>query len=161
MLHALNAFPPITTADQVSFKTPRLYSFNRETNTQVLEDFPDTLDLKAALVEPVNDGLSQALATSIGRALGFWLRSFHTWSSMPDQSELRKHVWGNEPMRKLKYRITYDAFVKVVESFLDIPEGYQETLASVKEMATQEFDRAANDKEEDWGIIQGDFWSGK
>lgn len=67
MLNALENFP--CTASIV--KVPRLYLFNRETNTQVIEDIAGFVDLKTVFMSPTaNDVLSQCLATFIGRALG-------------------------------------------------------------------------------------------
>lgn len=162
MLNALNNFPSTNITDQVSLKAPRLYLFNRETNTQVLEDFPEALNLKSILVSPTaNSILSQSFATSIGHTLGSWLRSFHTWASAPAQADLRKEIEKNEPMRKLKYLVTYDSFIQVVEKFPEILEGSRKTLEDVKDMATKEFERTVGEAGEDWGIIHGDFWTGK
>lgn len=162
MLHAMNKYSP-TTTDHISVKTPHLYLFNPEMNIQVIEDFQDTLDLETMLVTLHETKIpSQSIVKSVNRALGAWLRSFHTWTSAPQQSGLRSEVWKNEPMRKLKLRITYDVFLKVVENFPDILESHQETLEEVREMGVKEFEREpSEDADEDWGIIHGDFWSGK
>jgi hypothetical protein len=93
MLNALNDFPSITTADKVSIKAPHLYLFISETNTQVIEDVPDAVDVKSIFTSPTaNSLLNHSLATSIGHALGFWLRSFHTWASAPAQADLRREI---------------------------------------------------------------------
>ncbi len=161
MLKALNTFS--YTGSIV--KAPHLYLFNRETNTQVLEDFPGAIDLKTVLVSTAaTDTLSQPIATSIGRALGSWLRSFHSWASAPSQEGLRREIWENEPMRQLKYQISYDCFIEVVEGFPEILGDGKKVLEEVKEMAAREFQNRAGDggtKGEEWGIIHGDFWSGK
>lgn len=65
-------------------------------------------------------------------------------------------------MRKLKYLITYDSFIEVVEQFPEILGGNKKTLENVKDMAAKEFQKMARDmRAEDWGIIHGDFWTGK
>lgn len=158
-IHAQKNFPYTATI----VKVPHLYLFNQETNTQVLEDIAGAVDLETILVSPtVNDTLSQSLSTSIGRALGSWLRSFHNWISAPSQVDLRIEIGENEPMRKLKYLITYDSFIEVVEQFPEILGGNKKTLENVKDMAAKEFQKMARDmRAEDWGIIHGDFWTGK
>jgi ATP-dependent helicase/DNAse subunit B len=158
MLNALENFS--YTASIV--KVPRLYLFNRETNTQVIEDVAGVVDLKTVFMSPTaNDVLSQSLATSIGRALGSWLRSYHSWTSSPSQA-YRAEIGDNEAMRKLKYLITYDSFIKVLEQFPDVLGDHKKTLEDVKDIATKGFEKTASDEHgEEWGIIHGDFWTGK
>lgn len=159
MLNALKYFP--YTASLV--KVPYLYLFSRETNTQVLEDIPGVVDLKTILTSPTaNAVLSQSRATSIGRALGSWLRAFHSWTSVPSQANLRAEIGDNEPMRKLKYLITYDSFTGVLEQFPEVLEDYKKSLEDVKDLATVEFQKTGSgEQREEWGCIHGDFWSGK
>lgn len=156
---------------------PHLYLFDRETNTQVLEDIPGVVDLKTLFVLSSPDAsdvlLSRPLATSVGRALGSWLRAFHAWASAPAQRHhlLRARsaeVGTNEPMRELKYRITYDSFIGVLEQFPDVlrVDHHREALLlqEVKNMALKEFEKTESDDgdgSEDWGLIHGDLWTGK
>ena len=125
MLNSLSSFP--YTASNV--KVPHLYLFDRETNTQILEDIRGVVDLKTIFLSPTaNDILFHSLATSIGRALGSWHRSYHSWVSAPSQTELRADIGHNEPMRKLKYLITYDSFIKVLDPIPGDNRGSQEDL---------------------------------
>lgn len=65
-------------------------------------------------------------------------------------------------MRKLKYLITYDAFIGNLEQFPDVLQDYKQVLNDLKLMASKEFEKTAGDGEgEEWGIIHGDFWTGK
>lgn len=146
-----------------SVKVPHLFMFDSETNTQVIEDFPSAVDLQTVLISPtINNTLSEVLSTSIGRALGLWLRYFHNWTSAPLQADLRAKIEGNEAMRKLKYLISYETFVQVLEQFPEILAGNREIMEKVKNMAAKEFQKTAEDGPgEDWGVIHGDFWSGK
>lgn len=159
MLHALNDFPSSTTV----VKAPRFHLFIRDANIQVLEDFPAAVDLKNLFVSPTaNSVLTAPVGESIGRDVGTWLRSFHDWSFSPKSG--LKAVGDNEPMRKLKFAITYDSFLKVLENnFPDLLEGHRPTLEQVKDAATKEFERISGDENgsEDWGLIHGDFWTGK
>jgi hypothetical protein len=159
MLNALNNF--LYTASVV--RVPHLYLFDRDTSTQVIEDIPGVVDLKTVLVSPTaNNVLSQSLATSIGRALGSWLRAYHSWTSESVQADLRAAVGCNELMRLLKYHISYATFIKVLEQFPDVLKDHKKTLEDVKAMARKEFEKAPSyEQGEEWGIIHGDFWSGK
>ncbi|KAJ9133285.1 Kinase-like domain-containing protein [Pleurostoma richardsiae] len=158
MLDALGSFSPAN----VSVKTPRLYLFDGEMKTQVLEDVPNAVDLTSILTSPEDSRLlAHPIATFIGRKLGSWLRAFHAWSSAPEQAALRADIAQNEPMRKLKYQITYNAFVEVLENFPEILERDKATLQDVKYMAMEEFKQLAEfDMGENCGIIHGDFWAG-
>lgn len=160
MLYALNDFRSSTTA---AVKSPKLHLFIRDANIQVLEDSPSAVDLKTYFVSPTaNDVLPAPVAASIGRDVGAWLRSFHEWSFSP-KSGLRD-LGDNEPMRKLKYAITYDSFLKVLgNSFPELLEGHRETLEQVKAAATKEFEKTSKEESwgKDWGFIHGDFWTGK
>lgn len=51
MLNALDSFPP-TTVYSISLRTPHVYQFDHKTNTQILEDLSDTIDIKTVLESP-------------------------------------------------------------------------------------------------------------
>ncbi|RWA07377.1 hypothetical protein EKO27_g7716 [Xylaria grammica] len=158
MLDALNDFP----SGVVGVKAPRLYLFIHDTNIQVLEDFPTAVDLKSLFVSPTrNSILTAPVAATVGYSIGAWLRSFHDWS-MSSNAKLRD-VGNNEPMRKLKYAITYDSHLSVLENnFPALLEGHRSALEQVKDAATKEFAKRSKDGDEDknWGLIHGDFWTG-
>jgi hypothetical protein len=55
-------------------KPPRLYLFNRESNTQVLENCLGYIDLKSIIGTPrKNEMVTLQVAVSIRRRLGSWL----------------------------------------------------------------------------------------
>lgn len=164
MLCALADFSGIATTTKTVIKTPRLYLFKREAKVQILEDCPNTTDLKTVLVSPgVHKALPDASLASIGRDLGSWLRSFHTWTSAPQQASLRATMGRNEGMRRLKRLITYDSFLGILELYPQLVEDHQDTLRSVKEAMIAEFDidKPPMDGDENWGLIHADFWTGK
>lgn len=164
MLNALDTFAPTNLPNRFSVKTPHVYLFDRETNTQLHEDFPNTMDLKSVLISSATNGtLTRPIATSLGQALGAWTHSFHAWASVPDQFGLHAEIGKNEPMQKLKRLITYDSFISNLEKqFPDVLEGHQKTLQDVQDWAIQTFEKLPGvDEAEDWGIIHGDFWLGK
>jgi hypothetical protein len=153
--------PPLYTATTV-IKTPRLCLFDRETEIQILEDFTDTTGLKWTLISP-NAGtlLPPPIPATIGRHLGSWLRSFHTWALAPEQAALRAQMWQNDPMRKVKFTFTYESFLNVLENYPELLEGHERTLQTVRDAMAKEFERPSTEDDEGWGLIHGDFWSGK
>ena len=145
-------------------KAPRLYMFDRQTNTQAIEDVPDAVNLHSIFVSPTaNTALTHSVATTIGRELGCWLQAFHGWALSSAQYPLRKQIRQNEPMRKLKRAITYDSFINVLENFPGALDGVRKTLEDVRDMASKEFETVLIDEVglENWGLIHGDFWTGK
>lgn len=162
MLNVLDTFSSIT-VDNLSVRTPHLYQFDRKTNTQILEDLSDTIDIKTVLVSLTDlSVLPRSISTSIGYALGAWLRSFHSWTSAPAQATLQGLMADNKPMRKIRYTISYGTFIDVVQKFPSIWETHSKALQEVKNMAIVEYSKAPQENaDENWGIIHGDFWSGK
>ena len=67
------------------------------------------------------------------------------------------------PMRKLKLKITYQAFMGVLENFPELLEGNRETLEQVRIEAVENFEReeGVEENSDDWGLIHGDLWTGK
>lgn len=151
-------------SDSFSAQSPRLYHFNRDSSIQVLQDIRNAKDLQEILDTPLVDTkVSAAQVAEVGRATGTWLRRFHGWAVEPAQRALAQEVAKNEGMRKLKARVTCDSFIGVLENFPDIYEPHAATLLGYRDMARQEFKRqpGTNDDEDGWGVVHGDFWSGK
>lgn len=159
MLTALNTFPETS----FGITTPHLYLFKRQANIMVIADLPNALDVKSILVSPrVNATFNPLVASSIGRGLGAWLRAFHEWGSRPSQLQLLDEMGQNKAMRELKYKITYDSFIRVLQKFPDVLGDDGMLLEEVKIMAAKEFETTTKDKiREGWGLIHGDFWTGK
>lgn len=130
LLHLLANFSISTTITTV--RTPRLFLYDRETNTQVLEDFSNTYGFKTMFssLDPQNYVPSLRAAT-IGRQLGFWLRSFHTWSSAPEQAALRAQMWRNDSMRKTKHVFTYDGVIRVIKNFPELSKDHEKSLVTI------------------------------
>jgi hypothetical protein len=161
MLDAVAGYSSPNTIAAV-IKTPRLYLFSRQTHTQVLQDFPDTDDLKSVFFLPnVGNLLPDSSAATIGHHLGSWLRSFHTWASAPRQADMRAAIGQNRPMRDLKRMVTYDSFLTVLQNYPELLVGCKETLEAIRDIMSSEFEKPPVYEGEDWGIIHGDYWSGK
>lgn len=159
MLEALNTFP----AGAMGVTTPHLYWFDRDTHIMVIADLPNALDLKSVMTSPVvNTTLNLKVASTIGHHLGTWLRTFHTWGSEPAQIRLLNEMNQNKSMRDLKYKITYGTFIEVLQEFPDILGDDAMQLQALREWAAREFEKNPADKDQQgWGLIHGDFWTGK
>jgi len=164
MLHALVGFPQVivTSSTHTLVQAPRLYSFDRERHTQILEDFVETTDLTTILESSsVECTLPGSSSQSVGRTLGLWLRSFHNWASAPAQRELVAQVGPNKGMRQLKCLITYDSFIEILVRYPEVIKGYKDTLEHVKAVMKYEFERPVTEGDHTRGLIHGDFWAGK
>jgi hypothetical protein len=164
MLDALAGFSQAigTLTGNIQVKAPRVYFFDRETYTQVLEDFSDTIDLTTVLESPnLDQTLPGSSPASVGRALGSWLRLFHTWASAPAQNSLLAQIGPHQAMRQLKCLITYDSFIEILQRYPETMEGYKDTLEKVRATMKYEFERPATEGDEVRGLIHGDFWAGK
>ncbi|GKZ22755.1 hypothetical protein AbraCBS73388_008925 [Aspergillus brasiliensis] len=147
-----------THAQEVTVKTPRLFSFNRETNTAVMEDLPDSQDLKSFLISTAaSNNVTQKWASSIGRALGNWLQSFHHWADNEAQAGVAAEMDKNQYMRDLKFMVNYDALVNSVDKYQTVLGDSRDVFNKVREMAAAELKQKDG---EGFGIIHGDFWSG-
>jgi hypothetical protein len=145
--------------DGTFVRTPRLYRFEDTTTTQIIEDLSHTIPLTDALISeaPFPHG-----AFTCGEALGIWLRHFHSWSADAPQARLRGSVYENAAMRKIRYDISYGAFVDILKGFPEIWRAKGHVLEEVERMATAEYARVPrNESNMSWGIVHGDFWSGK
>jgi hypothetical protein len=162
MLDALHHVSPGGTA---GVKTPRLHLFLRDTNIQVLEDFQDTTDLKNVVVS--NSEFKAEVAASVGYRMGSWLRQFHDWSTSLNGNINALggvEIGRNEPMRQLKYNITYGSILEILgNNFSELLEGFRPTLEEVVDETKKKFQTVSGDRVEDrnWCLIHGDFWSGK
>ncbi|KAK0610358.1 kinase-like domain-containing protein [Bombardia bombarda] len=166
MLYALESFPAAhspTTQTTTVIKTPRLYHFDRTTNTQIHQDFPNALDMKTLLLS--DTPLSHDTARSIGHDLGVWLRAFHDWTAAPGQEHLCDEIAANTPMRQLKYDVTYGSkgfFDVLLTRCPDLLEGgVGEMLLAAGKVVEEEFKgNHFADVKDAWGVLHGDFWTG-
>lgn len=160
LLKSLFNYPHSTISTTV--KPPRLYLYDKETKTQVLEDFADTSGFKAMLYSADADTLLPLPSTStIGHHLGHWLRSFHTWALAPEQAVLRAQMWQNDPMRKTKHLFTYDCVLEVLKNYPELLEGNKKTLETIRDTMAKDVQRSSLEQGNGYGLIHGDLWSGK
>jgi hypothetical protein len=140
-------------------KTPCLFHFDKDTNTQILEDLPGSVDLKHFLISDVSRDMSKTSAQSLGHGLGSWLRAFHTWASKPEQAETREILSKNQALKNLKFYINYTWLLDTIDNFPAILEDSREVLEKVRDFAAEELEGTELDDE--YNVIHGDFWTGK
>ncbi len=152
MLTALESLSPAVYSN-IHVTTPRLYDYSSTTDTQILSDYPNSLELKKYFTTHI---VPSAQAGRLGVALGTWLKSFHSWASEDAQKPLRETMKQNERLFvQLKFFINYGRLLPTIEMFPGILEGSRGTLKSVEDMMRQEMETGYSD------LIHGDFWSGK
>ncbi|BDD64082.1 hypothetical protein MAP00_008928 [Monascus purpureus] len=157
ILQALNDCPPYS-GNNITVKAPRLFYFNQENKIQVLEDLPNSVDLKSFLLSEVSHGVSQNSARSLGRALGSWLRSFHVWGEKPAQTKLRQKLGKHNYMKGLKYHVNYVGLVESIDRFPAILQGSRDVFEKVRDFAATELEE--REVNEEYNIVHGDLWTG-
>ncbi|PSN70829.1 hypothetical protein BS50DRAFT_673562 [Corynespora cassiicola Philippines] len=156
MLQLLQKFPPITTKDAIQFQTPNLLHFDPNSNIQVLYDFPNSIALVDLLRNP-SSLLDQPTASSLGNALGHWLRAFHTWSSTYSPT-LSQTLGPTLSTRHLKRQITTSTLLPLLSThFPHLLAPHKHTLEQVCKTLS---DEAEHGPGEDWHFVHGDLWSG-
>jgi hypothetical protein len=141
---------------EIEVRTPTLWYYNRPKRLLVFEDFPDTVTLKEALFT-----LDRVLTASTGRILGAWLKRFHEWTSAPGREYLTGIFVKNQEIRRLKQKITYSAFIPMLENFPEVLQPHRKTLELIQANIGNEFESPrAEVQGEDFGVIHGDFWAG-
>ncbi|KAJ5818809.1 hypothetical protein N7474_004400 [Penicillium riverlandense] len=144
--------------ESFTVKTPRVFHFDRETNTQIMEDLPNSLDLKNFLLSKLAQDVSESSARSLGCSLGSWLRSFHEWGIKKEQTETRELLNQNGTMKDLKFYVNYSMLLDTMANFPDILEESRGVFEEVHKFAAAELKQEDNDDE--YGLIHGDFWTG-
>lgn len=153
ILTALHTFPPLF-HHGLEVRTPHLYHFDTENNTQIYEDLSSSLNLKFYVLTH-SETLTQAQCQRLGHALGAWCKSFHVWGKDEERKELRDVMKGNKEMRELKFMVNYQMLINTVDNFPELLEENRSLFEDVKDNIRRELD------ERDGELIHGDFWTGK
>lgn len=158
-LQALSRLPS-TVSPFSTVRTPSLYHFNPETNTQVQEYLPASLDLKTyALKHFTSSETPESLkpqCLEIGRGLGRWLRRFHDRARQARQADLRDKIKLNKDVQDLKHTYNYSLLLWQVEKFSSILGEAKDVFQEVIIMAKTELE-----DEDTLQVIHSDFWTGK
>jgi len=139
-------------------RTPRFFHFNQQTNTQIQEFLPSSVNLKTYAINHLSGNptnLKDSLV-GVGNGLGQWLRNFHTWAADPAQAKLQADIKLNKEMQMLKNAINYTALVSKIDTYPDILVDARDILEQVKKMSDDEM---ADDH--NLQVIHGDLWTGK
>ncbi|OJK03274.1 hypothetical protein ASPACDRAFT_23693 [Aspergillus aculeatus ATCC 16872] len=163
-LKALNGLPSTValkgTSESrvITVKPPRLLTFNPDTNTAVLEDLPDSLDLKTFCISSAaSTTISQEWAVSVGKALGTWLWAFHRWTDERDQANVVAELEMNHTMRDLKLSVNYGSLAERIDRYPALLGEARDVFEKVRVAAAAEVEKNGG---LGYGIIHGDFWSG-
>lgn len=141
--------------DCLAVTTPLLYHFVERENIQVIEYFAGVVTVNEVLLS-----LTDSQTASIGGSIGSWLRAFHDWTSEPGQAKIRTMMANNKEMRALKWKITYEQGMQVLDRFADVlTEEGREMWEEIKSSRVHE--EESEEGCDEVGIIHGDFWSGK
>lgn len=124
-----------------------------------MEDLPNSLDLKSFLLSDLTQGVSEAAGHALGRSVGTWLRSFHDWAGKPELGECRSLLAQNESMKQLKFYVNYSMLMDTIANFPGVLEDNRGIFEELKIFAAEEMKKS--DQESGFGIIHGDFWTGK
>jgi hypothetical protein len=151
MLTALPSLKPAVFSN-IHVTTPHLYQYSSITDTQILSDYPNSLELKKYFTTHT---VPPAQVTRLGVALGTWLKNFHSWASEDAQRPLKETMRKNEQMVQLKLFVNYGRLLPTVDMFPTILEESRETFRNVEDMMRKEMETGEGD------LIHGDFWSGK
>ena len=151
MLTALRSLKPAVYSN-IHVTTPYLYQYSSETDTQILSDYPNSLELKKYFTTHT---VPPTEVTRLGVALGIWLKNFHTWASEDAQLLLKETMKRNEQMVQLKFFVNYGRLLPTIDMFPRILEESRETFKNVEDMMRKEMET------EEGHLIHGDFWSGK
>lgn len=151
MLTALRALKPAVYSN-IHVTTPHLYQYSSVTDTQILSDYPKSLELKKYFITHT---VPFAQVSRLGVALGTWLKNFHLWASEDAQRLLKETMRKNETMVQLKFFVNYGRLLPTVDMFPTILEESRETFKNIEDMMRKELERGEGD------LIHGDFWSGK
>ncbi|KAK4639741.1 hypothetical protein QC761_711030 [Podospora bellae-mahoneyi] len=147
---------PIPEAPCVT-RTPKLYYYNSDTNTQVQEYLPDAISLKDYALKHFSaapDVSRKPACLDIGKSLGIWLRSFHHWANQSEQSGLREALKLNANLQELRHMTNYQTLVSDVDTCPEILSDAKEVFEKVEKMAAEELGSGKLE------VIHGDFWTG-
>jgi hypothetical protein len=133
-------------------RVPKVLDYFPNHYTQIIEDLPDTMTLKAHLL---NEPFDPAFAAACGRAIGAWTVKFYTWGRHPNQEGLRKALSNYKEAGVFKYRLSCGRLDATVEKFPDMLGNKRLLFKNVSErvMVLTHGDGI--------GIIHGDFWPGQ
>ncbi|KAH7313300.1 kinase-like domain-containing protein [Stachybotrys elegans] len=156
-LRLLAGLPACVTSG-CTVSTPKLYSYDPQTHTQVQEYLPNAANLKQYSLDRYKAPTPSSLepqCLQLGQCLGQWLQSFHEWSRQPDHASFRQAVSRNKDLQLLKHMINYQTLPQKAEQHPQIMGDVKDILLQISEATTAELQ-----DETKLEVIHGDFWTG-
>jgi hypothetical protein len=156
-LAELGSLSVSATNDWCSVRTPKLYHFDPETNTQVQEYLAAGVDLKNYALkryEPHTSNAKKPQCLGLGQGLGEWLSAFHERAEFSEA--LRTMASENKALQRLKHSTYYDALVQIIDKFPSILPQAKEVFESVKAMSERELEDDST-----LHVCHADAWTGK
>lgn len=145
---------------RLRISSTKLLHYDLPTHTQVLADFPSSLDLKSYLTAH-GSSVPTAQANHLGRSLGIWLHAFHAWAnpSSPSaaQTAARAAMRQNAAMGDLKHVVNFGRLGPAIALFPVELAGCAGLFADVEATMRAEMDGYGQGGGEP---IHGDFWCG-
>ena len=135
--------------------TPTLHHFFRDSSTQIIQDFPDSTNLKTCILTHT---ISESQANLLGSALGSWTRTFHTWGASPESTNLRDTMGRNSNAVDLKFALNAGRLILTADAFPNILDKSRDMF---REIAAGLRSRSHKDNLKEKSLIHGDFWTGK
>lgn len=132
-------------------RVPKVVDYFPNDHIQIIENLPDTMTLKAHLL---NQPFHPAFAAACGRAIRGWAVKFHAWGRHPDQEALRKVLSSHTEAGQFKFRLSCGRLEASIEKF---PEMLGNRMLLFKKVSERVMVFAQGDGAE---IIHGDFWPG-
>ncbi|KAJ5757275.1 uncharacterized protein N7511_007457 [Penicillium nucicola] len=152
VLEALNmGLSPVIRYDGLTVRPPCPYWLSSEHHLQVMENLPNTIDLSKYFLTPAGGAISDHYASSIGRALGLWLRAFHAKTSEESHLTYLKAVGRNVMNRTAMYSFYLSRLEQNIAGFPHIFCELGETIVSY---VTKKLEC---EKGESPGLIHGDL----
>ncbi|KAF4333359.1 isoamyl alcohol [Fusarium beomiforme] len=161
--------PQIDWSGNASFtvKATKLYLYDAQTKTLILEYLPNVADLKACSLNHFSSpspGSLREPTKDLGRTLAKYITKFHNATRKAVQDSLNTKqaqrslgsntvMHGSDEMQKLKHYINFDWMIERVDQFPDILVEAKETLHLVKNMALVELSGPSADLT----LIHGDY----
>nr|QQO98480.1 FrzJ [Cladobotryum sp.] len=144
--------------DEVEVAVPRVYKFDAESNTQILEDITGYITVCEFLTSRCTQSTSPAFTTRLGFRLGSWLGGLHAWGEGRSPAEIIGGVEENQEAQDGSFDFFYGNPVRRVEQFPHLLGDCKEVLEQIRDRAAREQKSRTGEK---FGFVHGDILSRK
>ncbi|KAK5999189.1 4-hydroxytryptamine kinase-like protein [Cladobotryum mycophilum] len=132
---------------------PRVYRFNAEHSTQLLEDFKGQTTMREFLQSQCSQSISSEFVTRLGTSLGSWLGALHVWGEGKSPTDLTGEEQENCEVQDASFNFYYDNPLRKIDQFPHLLGSSRETFERVKQRAAEDLKNRDATK---FGIIHGD-----